>query len=97
MSAPKDPEPLSPKSDEEIQDWRTLHERAADKAQALRLMEEAKRGGLRFEVYLPPRLAEWLLGLVAQGVSTDGIRAISLLVAATTVPHLGPYSQSRGR
>ena len=34
-------------------------------AQAKRLREQARAGGLRFEAYLPPDLAVWLIDLMA--------------------------------
>ena len=37
-------------------------------AQAQALRKQAQEGGLRFEVYVPPQLAEWLLGLIERGV-----------------------------
>jgi len=36
-------------------------------AQARALREQAGKGGLRFEAYLPPDLAEWLLDLIERG------------------------------
>jgi hypothetical protein len=38
----------------------------ADQPKALR--EQAGRGGLRFEAYLPPELADWLLDRIEHGV-----------------------------
>jgi hypothetical protein len=45
--------------------------RALGIAQAKALKDQAGKGGLRFEAYLPPELAMWLLGLIERGVFTD--------------------------
>jgi len=62
------------------QDWRTAAERESDIAQARTLREQARKGGLRFEAYLPPSLAEWLLDLVEQGVFTDPGEAVFVIL-----------------
>ena len=49
-------------------DWRTPADRARDIAQAKALREQASKGGLRFEVFLPPGLAEWVLDFVERRV-----------------------------
>ena len=36
-----------------------------------RMPVQAREGGLRFDAYLPPDLADWLLGLVEDGVFAD--------------------------
>ena len=56
--------------------WRTTDEKAVDVAQAEALKEAAGKGGLRFEVFLPPGLAEWVLDFVARGVFTDPAEAV---------------------
>ncbi len=67
--------------DEEAeQDWRTAAERASDIAQARSLREQARKGGLRFEVYLPSGLAGWLLDLVEAGVFTDPGEAVFVIL-----------------
>ena len=40
---------------------------ARRRAKAAALRDQARAGGLRFEAYLPPRLADWLLAHVAAG------------------------------
>lgn len=55
--------------DEEI--WPTRAERVFSIEQAQCLKEQAREGGLRFEAYLPPALAVWLLELVEQGIFND--------------------------
>ena len=67
-------------TEEAQQDWRTAAERESDMAQARSLREQARKGGLRFEVYLPPSLAEWLLDLVEKGVFTDPGEAVFVIV-----------------
>ena len=46
-------------------------ERRAGAAHAAGLRDQAAAGGLRFEVYLPPEMALWLLGLIEQGTFKD--------------------------
>lgn len=61
-------------------DWRTPDQRAEDIAQARNLRQQASAGGLRFEVFLPSGLAEWVLDLVAQGVFTDPSEAVFVML-----------------
>ena len=58
-------------SGDDITDWRNPEDRARDIAQARALRDQARAGGLRFEAFLPPGLAEWVLDLVARGVFTS--------------------------
>lgn len=46
------------------------------RAQAEELREQARAGGLRFDAYLPPRLADWLLERIAQGAFADPSEAV---------------------
>jgi hypothetical protein len=39
-------------------------------------MSQAATAGLRFEVYLPPGLAEWVLGFVESGAYTSPNEAV---------------------
>jgi hypothetical protein len=50
--------------------WDSPEAKAARIAQAEALRQQAGKGGLRFEAYLPPDLAEWLLSLIERGVAT---------------------------
>jgi len=54
----------------------------ADKriAQAKALRQQAGKGGLRFEAYLPPDLAEWLLDLIERGVFADPSEAVFVIL-----------------
>ena len=67
-------------TEEAKQDWRTVAERESDIAQARTLREQARKGGLRFEAYLPPNLAEWVLDLVEEGVFTDPGEAVFVIL-----------------
>jgi antitoxin ParD1/3/4 len=49
-------------------------------AQAAALQEQARAGGLRFEAYLPPSLASWILDKVARGVFADPSEAVFVLL-----------------
>jgi antitoxin ParD1/3/4 len=53
---------------------------AARIAQAKALRQKAGKGGLRFEAYLPPDLAEWLLGLIERGVFADPSEAVLVIL-----------------
>ena len=55
--------------------WPPLGHQAKAIAQAQALTAQAQDGGLRFEVYLPPGLAEWLLGMVEAGTFLDPAEA----------------------
>jgi antitoxin ParD1/3/4 len=66
--------------EEEGQDWRTPEERERDIAQARALREQASKGGLRFEVFLPSGLAEWVLDFVERGVFTDPSEAVFVIL-----------------
>jgi antitoxin ParD1/3/4 len=61
-------------------DWRTPADRARDIAQAKALREPACKGGLRFEVFLPPGLAEWVLDFVERGVFVDPSEAVFVIL-----------------
>jgi Arc/MetJ-type ribon-helix-helix transcriptional regulator len=68
---------MSSKSDDTSDsDWRTREHRERDIAQARALKDQARQGGLRFEVFLPPDLAGWILDLVERGVFIDPSEAV---------------------
>jgi hypothetical protein len=50
----------------------------ADQAQALR--EQGRKGGLRFEAYLPQKIADWLLDLIEREVFTDPSEAVFVIL-----------------
>ncbi|MGO9170770.1 MAG: hypothetical protein ACLP7P_02225 [Rhodomicrobium sp.] len=70
----------APMSEDAPSDWRTAEDRASDIAQAKALREQASQGGLRFEVYLPSSLAEWVLDFVQLGVFTDPSEAVFVIL-----------------
>ena len=57
--------------------------------QARALKEQARKGGLRFEAYLPSSLAVWVLEMVEQGVFVDPSEAVFVLMgqASDLDPH----------
>lgn len=66
---------------EDLQDdWRTAEEKAQDIAQARALNEQARKGGLRFEAYLPSELAAWVLDFVEHGVFVDPSEAVFVIL-----------------
>jgi hypothetical protein len=60
--------------------WAGPEAKAARIAQARALKEQAAKGGLRFEAYLPPDLAGWLLDLIERGVFADPSEAIFVIL-----------------
>ena len=70
-------------------EWPSAEEKTRNVAQAIALREQAKAGGLRFSVYLPPDLADWLLGLVEKGTFIDPSEAVfvKLQEAQELEPH----------
>ncbi|NIJ18329.1 CopG family transcriptional regulator [Sphingobium vermicomposti] len=52
----------------------------AERDQAKALREQARAGGLRFEAYLPPDMADWLLEQVEQGHFVDPSEAVFAIV-----------------
>jgi hypothetical protein len=50
--------------------------REAGIAQAIAIREQARAGGLRFEAYLPPALADWLLDQIEGGMFVDPSEAV---------------------
>ena len=60
--------------------WPSAEEKAKNIAQAKALKEKARKGGLRFEAYVPPGLAEWLLGLIERRVFVDPSEAVFVML-----------------
>lgn len=52
----------------------------AEREQAKALRDPAREGGLRFEAFLPPAQADWLLQWVEQGHFVDPAEAVSAIV-----------------
>jgi antitoxin ParD1/3/4 len=71
-------------------DWPSAEIKAGSIAQAKALREQATKGGLHFEAYLPPGIAEWLLGLIEQGVFLDPSEAVFVILGEhqELEPHL---------
>ena len=68
-------------TDDSVQaDWRAPADRARDIAQAKALREPACKGGLRFEVFLPPGLAQWVLDFVERGDFVDPSEAVFVIL-----------------
>lgn len=62
--------------DDTDESWPSAAERAAAIARANALKAQAAAGGLRFEAYLPPALATWLLDQIARGMFVDPSEAV---------------------
>jgi Arc/MetJ-type ribon-helix-helix transcriptional regulator len=66
--------------DSPADDWFSPETLARLKAQGATLREQAQAGGLRFEAYLPPRLADWLLAHVERGTFGDPSEAVFVML-----------------
>jgi len=78
--APSCPESGGKMTDTENEIWPTAEHKAKCVAQAKALRKQAAEGGLRFEAYLPPQLAEWLLERIEKGVFLDPREAVFVLL-----------------
>ncbi|ARR57740.1 CopG family transcriptional regulator (plasmid) [Rhizorhabdus wittichii DC-6] len=65
----------------------------AERAQAKALREQARAGGLRFEAYLPPALADWMLERIEAGMFADPSEAVFAIVR--TYSELEPHRDLR--
>jgi antitoxin ParD1/3/4 len=63
-------------------------------AQARALRARADQGGLRFEAYLPPALAGWLLDRIERGTFADPSEAVLLILGEHR--ELEPHADMRG-
>lgn len=52
----------------------------AEREQAKALREQARAGGLRFEVNLPPKIADWLLERIERGVYAHPAEAVFFIL-----------------
>lgn len=70
-------------------EWPSPEEKAKNIAQAKALRAQAEKGGLRFSAYLPPGLADWLLGLIEKGTFTDPSEGVFVMLqeAQELEPH----------
>lgn len=48
--------------------------------QAKTLREQARKGGLRFEAYLPSGLADWVLEMIERGIFSDPSEAVFVIL-----------------
>ena len=65
----------------------------AERAQAEALRDQARTGGLRFEAYLPPALADWMLERIERGIFADPSEAVFAIVR--TYSELEPHRDLR--
>ncbi|MGE4409756.1 MAG: CopG family transcriptional regulator [Sphingobium sp.] len=65
----------------------------AERAQAAALRDQARAGGLRFEAYLPPALADWMLERIERGTFADPSEAVFAIVG--NFRELEPHSDLR--
>lgn len=70
----------APPPDDTDAGWPSRAERAAGIARANALRAQAAEGGLRFEAYLPPALATWLLDQIARGMFVDPSEAVFVML-----------------
>jgi Arc/MetJ-type ribon-helix-helix transcriptional regulator len=68
------------KTDMEKEDWPTVEQKQKCVAQAKALRKQGAEGGLRFEAYLPPQLADWLLERIEKGVFLDPSEAVFVIL-----------------
>jgi len=78
---------------ESVDEWPSAEQKAKNVAQATALREQAKAGGLRFSVYLPPEMADWLLGLIEKGEFSDPGEAAYVMLQ--TQKELEPHEDLR--
>ena len=58
----------------------TTEEAVARIAQVRAIRDQVRAGGLWFEAYLPPDLADWLLGLIERGDFVDPGEAVFVIL-----------------
>ena len=77
-------------TEEEDRTWPPKELRDWSKQQAQNVRHAASEGGLRFQAYLPPALALWLLDRIEMGMFIDPSEAVSVLLeeARELEPHL---------
>lgn len=60
--------------------WPSAEEKAKSIAQAKALRKQAQKGGLRFDAYLPPELADWLLDLIERAIFSSPSEAVFVIL-----------------
>jgi len=67
-------------NDTDAFEWPDPADKAHAVEQAKRLRNQVNEGGLRFEAYLPPSLALWLLDRIEQGQFLDPSEAVFVIL-----------------
>ena len=67
-------------TDTDAPEWPDPADKAHAVEQAKQLRDQAAKGGLRFEAYLPPSLALWLLDRIEQGKFLDPSEAVFVIL-----------------
>lgn len=67
-------------TDNDAFEWPDPADKAHAVEQAKRLRNQVNEGGLRFEAYLPPSLALWLLDRIEQGQFLDPSEAVFVIL-----------------
>ena len=80
-------------TDPDISEWPDPADKAHAVEQANRLRNQVAKGGLRFEAYLPPSLALWLLDLIEQGKFLDPSEAVFVILGEHK--ELAPHADLR--
>jgi len=73
--------------------WDRPEDQAKRRAQAQALRPQARSSGLRFEAYLPPGLADWLLAHIERGTFRDPSEAVFVIFGEHE--ELEPHSDLR--
>ena len=80
-------------TDSEAPEWPDPADKAHAVEQAKQLRDQAAKGGLRFEAYLPPSLALWLLDLIEQDTFLDPSEAVFVILGEHK--ELAPHADLR--
>ena len=80
-------------TDRDAPEWPDPADEAHAIEQARRIRDQAAKGGLRFEAYLPPSLALWLLDRIEQGKFLDPSEAVFVILGEHK--ELAPHADLR--
>ena len=80
-------------TDTDAPEWPDPADKAHAVEQAKQLRDQAAKGGLRFEAYLPPSLALWLLDLIEQDTFLDPSEAVFVILGEHK--ELAPHADLR--
>ena len=80
-------------TDTDAPEWPDPADKAHAVEQAKRLRNQVAEGGLRFEAYLPPSLALWLLDLIEQDRFLDPSEAVFVILGEHK--ELAPHADLR--